>query len=88
MLGDELGRSVEYVDLPNETWGGILRDQIGLPEFLVTHLSAVADDHKRGVFSAETDVVERIGGQPPQSLAEFIQANRAGFAAEEVGNHV
>ena len=70
------------VDLPNETWREILRDQVGLPEFLVTHLGAVADDHKRGVFSATTDVVERIGGRPPQPLETFIQENRASFGAQ------
>lgn len=82
VLSEELGRTVEYVDLPNETWREILRDQVGLPEFLVTHLGAVADDHKRGVFSAVTDVVERVGGQPPQSLESFIQENRASFGAD------
>jgi hypothetical protein len=34
----------------------------------------VAQDHQDGVFSAETDVVEKIGGRPPQLLAEFIRA--------------
>jgi len=82
VLSEKLDRSVEYVDLPNETWREILSERIGLPEFLVTHLSAVADDHKRGVFSAVTDVVERIGGRPAQSLAAFIQEHSAGFAAE------
>ena len=57
----------------------MLRDQVGLPDFLVTHLQAVADDHKNGVFSAETDVVERIGGRAPQSLSEFIRSNAAAF---------
>ncbi|MCH8981065.1 NmrA family transcriptional regulator, partial [candidate division KSB1 bacterium] len=41
--------------------------------------AAVAQDHQDGVFSAETDVVERIGGRPPQSLAEFIRVHVAEF---------
>ncbi len=44
-------------------------------EFLVTHLKAVAVDHQNGIFAGETDIVERIGGQPPQSLPEFIREN-------------
>ena len=83
VLSNELGRPVEYVDLPNEAWGQVLSEQVGLPEFLVTHLKAVADDHKNGVFSAQTDVVERIGGQPPQSLEGFIRSNLAEFGVEE-----
>ncbi len=82
VLSSELGRPVEYVDLPNEAWGQILSEQVGLPEFLVTHLKAVADDHKSGVFSAQTDVVERIGGQPPQSLEEFVREHRESFTGK------
>jgi NAD(P)H dehydrogenase (quinone) len=83
VLSSQLGHAVEYIDLPNEAWGQVLSEQAGLPEFLVTHLRAVADDHKNGVFSAQTDVVERIGGQPPQSLEDFIRDNLAQFSVEE-----
>jgi len=83
VLSKELGQPVEYVDLPNEAWGQILSEDAGLPEFLVTHLKAVADDHKNGVFSAQTDVVQRIGGQPPQSLEDFIRNNQAEFDVKE-----
>jgi NAD(P)H dehydrogenase (quinone) len=83
VLSDQLGHEVEYVDLPNEAWGQVLSKQAGLPEFLVTHLKAVADDHKNGVFSAQTDVVERIGGQPPQSLEDFIHNNLPEFTVDE-----
>ncbi len=79
VLTKELGRPVEYVDIPGEAWGQILGDATDMSPFLITHLKAVAEDHKNGIFSAETDVVERIGGQPPQSLASFIREHRAQF---------
>lgn len=79
VMGEELGRPVEYVDVPGEVWGQIIGDVPGMSSFLVNHLKAVADDHKNGLFSAETDVVERIGGQPPQSLAAFTREHRALF---------
>ena len=82
VLSNELGRSIEYVDLPNDAWGQVLSEQVGLPEFLVTHLKAVADDHKNGVFSAQTDVVKRIGGQAPQSLEDFVREHRESFASK------
>ena len=61
---------------------GMTQRQGRLPEFLVTHLKAVADDHKNGVFSAQTDVVERIGGQAPQSLEEFVREHRESFTGK------
>ena len=79
VLSTELGRPVEYVDLPVEVWGQALGGIPGMTPFSVTHLQAVAVDHQNGIFSAETDVVERIGGAKPQSLPEFIQANREHF---------
>ncbi|MEE9297048.1 MAG: NmrA family NAD(P)-binding protein [Phycisphaerae bacterium] len=82
VLSNELGQPVEYVDLPNEAWGQVLSEQVGLPKFVVTHLKAVADDHKNGVFSAQTDVVKRIGGQAPQSLEEFAREHRESFTGK------
>lgn len=79
VLSSELGRPIEYVDLPNEAWGQVLSEQVRLPAFLVAHLKAVAEDHKNGVFSAQTDVVERIGGQPSQSLEDFVRTQRDRF---------
>ncbi len=79
VLSEELGTPVEYVDLPVDVWGDILSGVDGMNEFLVTHLKAVAVDHQNGIFSGETDVVERIGGQPPQSLPEFVRENIDAF---------
>ncbi len=79
VLGEELGTAVEYVDLPLDVWGHAISGVEGLNEFAVTHLKAVAVDHQNGIFSGETDVVERIGGQPPQSLPEFIRENIDAF---------
>ena len=79
VLSEELGTAVEYVDLPLDVWGDAISGVEGLNEFAVTHLKAVALDHQNGIFSGETDVVERIGGQPPQSLPEFIRENIVAF---------
>ena len=68
----ELGKPVQYVNIPLEAWKTGLLEQAGIPEYLAIHLAAVAVDHQNGIFSAETDVVEVIGGQPPESLESFI----------------
>ncbi|MEE8608535.1 MAG: hypothetical protein V3S55_13090, partial [Nitrospiraceae bacterium] len=67
--------------LPIEQWRSILMEKGGIPEFLANHLAHVAQDHQDGVFSAKTDIVERIGGRPPQSLEDFIRANLKAFGA-------
>ncbi len=79
VLSKELGLPVEYVNLPVDVWGEVISGVDGMNEFLVTHLKAVAVDHQNGIFSGETDVVERIGGQPPQSLQEFVRENVESF---------
>lgn len=84
VLSEGLGRSVEYVDLPVDDWGQILSGVPGMSDSLITHLKAVALDHQDGVFSVVTDVVERIGGQPPQSLEAFIRQHRKLFTMETV----
>jgi uncharacterized protein YbjT (DUF2867 family) len=85
VLSEELDTTVEYVDLPVDAWGEVISGVDGMNDFLVTHLKAVAVDHQNGIFSAETDIVERIGGQPPQSLPEFIRENIDAFG---VASHV
>ena len=79
VLSGELGKPVEYVNLPIEQWRTILVEKVGFPESLVTHLAAVAQDHQDGIFSGVTDVVEKVGGQAPQSLGEFVRAHREEF---------
>ena len=65
-----LGKPVEYVDLPIEQWRTLLVEKAGFPEFLATHLAAAAQDHRDGLFSGATNVVETITGRPPQSLCD------------------
>jgi len=72
ILSKVLGKPVQYVNIPIKAWRTAMVEKIGYPEFLATHLAAVAQDHQDGIFSAETDTVEKIGGQLPQSLDDFV----------------
>ena len=82
VMSQELGKPVDYVDLAVEAWGEVLSRVEGMTDSLVAHLKAVAVDHQNGIFRGETDVVERIGGQPPQALDAFIREHRKLFGAE------
>jgi len=79
ILSKVLGKSVEYINIPIDAWRTAMVEKIGFPEFLATHLAAVAQDHQDGIFSAETDAVEKIGGQPPQSLEDFVKSHQTMF---------
>ncbi|MGF1469298.1 MAG: NmrA family NAD(P)-binding protein [Sandaracinaceae bacterium] len=81
VIAGVLGRDVAYVDLPNEAWGRALASVPGLTPSLIEHLQAVANEHKKGVFRAVTDVVERVGGAPPVTLEAFVRAHRERFEA-------
>ena len=83
VMSQELGTPVEYVDLPVEAWGEVLGGVEGMTGSLVNHLKAVAVDHQNGVFRGETNVVERIGGQPAQPLDAFIREHRRLFGIEK-----
>ncbi|MFI5615160.1 hypothetical protein ACIA77_49010, partial [Amycolatopsis sp. NPDC051903] len=51
----------------------------GYDPHLVQHLGNVAIDYRNGVFAGTNDVVEKIGGKPPQSVEQFAREKRAGF---------
>lgn len=84
VIGHEIGRPIEYVDLPVEQWHEILIHQVGLPEFLANHLHQVAIDHQEGIFDHQSDTVQGLTGAAPQSLAEFVREHIAKFKGEEV----
>ncbi|HEY9304236.1 MAG TPA: NmrA family NAD(P)-binding protein [Mycobacterium sp.] len=79
VLSDVLGRPVEYVDVPVEHWRQVLSQLNGMSPYLIEHLSAVAVSYQHGEFDAVTDVVESIGGAPPQSFETFVREHETMF---------
>jgi NAD(P)H dehydrogenase (quinone) len=77
VFSHELGRPVQYVDIPVERWRQLLSQVDGVSAYLIEHLARVAEAHQRGEQDTVTDVVETIGGAPPKSVATFIRENRA-----------
>jgi NAD(P)H dehydrogenase (quinone) len=83
VIGRALGRPVEYVDIPVEDWRQILSHLDSMSPYLIEHLSRVAETHQHGGFDAVTDVVQTIGGVPPQSLEAFIRQNQTVFGGPQ-----
>ena len=79
VLSDVLGKTVGYVPISIEEWHQALIKHAHFPEFLAAHLAAVAKDHQEDVFSAQTDIVRALGGQPPMTLADFVRENLSAF---------
>lgn len=75
VLSNELGKTVEYVDLPLDHWRQALVEQPNFSEYLANHLVHVAKDHQDGVFNVQNDLVEQISGQPPQPVEDFVRTN-------------
>jgi NAD(P)H dehydrogenase (quinone) len=83
IIGNEIGKPVEYINLPEDQWLDILVKQVGLPEFLANHLFKVAQDHQDGIFDKQTETVEQITGTAPQSLTSFVREHLAIFKGQE-----
>jgi uncharacterized protein YbjT (DUF2867 family) len=75
IIGKTLGRNITYQQVDIQTmadwigWGGY--------DHFKNHVKAVEGDH---VFGGENNNIEKLGGQPPMSLASFIEKNREAFA--------
>ncbi len=49
---------------------------MGLPDHLIQHLRHVSRDYQNGIFSGTNDIVERVGGIEPLTVAEFINTEQ------------
>ena len=69
------GKSVTRVGLTGEQLQGGL-EAAGIPSFMASLLVAFDLDAAAGHHAITTDVVERFSGRKPQSLDDFLEANR------------
>jgi uncharacterized protein YbjT (DUF2867 family) len=70
-----LGRPIASVDVPFDAWASEV-SKVGLPPHVEQHLLTMARLHRKNRYDRATDTVERITGQPAQTVAEFV-AGRA-----------
>jgi NAD(P)H dehydrogenase (quinone) len=61
---------------------------MGYTLHFIQPVSAVAQDCRDGVFSGTNDLVEKVTGQKPLQLVDYIIKNKAAFSlAEETHNN-
>jgi uncharacterized protein YbjT (DUF2867 family) len=75
---EALNRGVAYADIPPEAWERGLREA-RLPEHLAHHLVTMAELNRAGRYDLTADGVERLTGQPPMSVREFVSLHADEF---------
>jgi len=73
-----LGKQIDYEQTDVSTLRKSQRTQLG--EFFWQHVTEVARDHQNGLFAGTNDVIERIGGQAPLGLHDFLLAHKEELA--------
>jgi NAD(P)H dehydrogenase (quinone) len=79
-LSATLGRPFRYEPMSIPDFAALMASA-GLSARFVQHIRAVAQDYLDGLFSGTNDVVERLTGEPPLTIEQFAEMNRARFNA-------
>ena len=78
ILSEVLGRKITYVPMEIEAFKAVLKD-MGRTPHCIQHISAVAQDCRDGIFSGTNDLVEKLTGQKPMQMVDYIVKNKALF---------
>jgi uncharacterized protein YbjT (DUF2867 family) len=73
-LSEALGRKIVFQDLPVEEYVESLRD-MGVPLYVVQHLSGAMIDYQNGHMSGADDNVEKLTGRRSMTVGEFARAH-------------
>lgn len=75
---DALGRPIEYVDVPVETWREAMKGA-GLSEHVLDHLSTMGNLHRAGRYARMTDDFAKLTGTQPMTAKAFIAKHVRNF---------
>jgi NAD(P)H dehydrogenase (quinone) len=82
ILTQVLGRKITYVAVEIEAFSEIWKE-MGYSPYIRQHISAVAQDCRDGVFSGTNDLVEKLTGQKPMPMLDYIVKNKALFVSQQ-----
>ena len=82
LLTQVLGRRITYVPVEIDAFREIWK-QMGYSPYIQQHISAVAQDCRDGVFSGTNDLVEKLTGQKPMPMLDYIVKNKAHFVSQQ-----
>ncbi|MGF6545893.1 NAD(P)H-binding protein [Paraburkholderia youngii] len=81
-IADEIGKVLDREIVYNPATLDEYREHLqkyGLPELMIQHFIEVAIDYQNGVFAGKDGIIEQVTGQAPQTVEEFVRANRQLF---------
>lgn len=81
ILTQVLGRKITYLPVEIEAFSELWHQQ-GYSPYIRQHISAVAQDCRDGVFSGTNDLVEKLTGQKPMPMLDYIAKNKAAFVRQ------
>ena len=73
-----VGKPIEVVQVDDAAYAGGLA-HAGLPAAIIPMLSSFEVNARQGGMDIKTDAVEILTGRKPQSLRDFLAANKAAF---------
>jgi uncharacterized protein YbjT (DUF2867 family) len=78
VFSEALGRPIRYRDVALPAWSESLR-QVRFPEYVVRHLSAMAELTKQGRYDRMTDTMYKLTGEAPTNMRDFVKRHAAEF---------
>jgi uncharacterized protein YbjT (DUF2867 family) len=75
-----LGRPVTGQDLALDEWRRQVLEPIGLPAHVEQHIATMARLHREDRYNRSTDDVEKITGQAPQTVEQYVAAHADVFS--------
>jgi uncharacterized protein YbjT (DUF2867 family) len=70
-----LGRPITAEDVPYDEWQREVLAPIGLPEHVRQHIATMARLHREDRYNRATDDVERVTGQPAQTVTQYVASH-------------
>ena len=71
-LSEALGRKIVFQDLPVDEYAASIKE-MGVPAYIVQHLSGAMVDYQNGHMSGADDNVERLTGRRSMTVGEFAR---------------
>ena len=78
VFSEALGRPIRYRDVSIPVWSEGLR-KAGFSDYVVRHLSAMAELTRQGRYDRMTDTVRKLTGEAATSMGDFVRLHAAEF---------
>ncbi|TPE44714.1 SDR family oxidoreductase [Pontibacter mangrovi] len=78
LMGEATGKQVDYMDVPDAAAKKGMTDH-GVPDFMADAMVELYREYREGKGEPTTDTVEKVTGQKPHTMRQFLQDHRDCF---------